>query len=468
MGGESNSDHSTPSQVRLEGSAGVQRLLSHFRPRLTVRMAKGELRAEMLVASAFLVVAVGLAALVPGRASGSSGVALLFTALYAVTSRIEFDVAAGYGMPTQLVLVPMLFAVPPGWVPLLVAGGLVLGKLPLILDGRRSADRLVVMLADAWHAVGPAAVFSLAHLGAPSWPDAPVLLLALLAQFGCDFTATVAREWLRLGELPRLSVRLIGAVYFTDLCLSPIGFAVAFAAADHPAAALIVLPLGALLTFFARDRRARMAAAVELSRAYRGTALLLGDVVEADDAYTGSHSRDVVDLVMAVAPRMGLNEDQLRNLEFAALLHDVGKIAIPNEIINKPGPLNDEERAIINTHTLEGEKMLENVGGVLAQVGRIVRSCHERYDGLGYPDGLAGSAIPVEARIVACCDAFNAMTTDRPYRAALPLSEALGELHAHRGTQFDPAVVDVLVAIHDEMEVSAAESAGAARALSAP
>jgi HD-GYP domain-containing protein (c-di-GMP phosphodiesterase class II) len=208
-----------------------------------------------------------------------------------------------------------------------------------------------------------------------------------------------------------------------------------------------------------------MAAAVELSRAYRGTALLLGDVVEADDAYTGSHSRDVVELVMAVGPRMGLDEDQLRNLEFAALLHDVGKIAIPNEIINKPGPLNDEERAIINTHTIEGEKMLENVGGALADVGRIVRSCHERCDGLGYPDGLVGTAIPVEARIVACCDAFNAMTTDRPYRAALPLAEALAELRTHRGTQFDPDVVDALVEIHADETASIAGSSHAGRAL---
>jgi HD-GYP domain-containing protein (c-di-GMP phosphodiesterase class II) len=293
------------------------------------------------------------------------------------------------------------------------------------------------------------------------------LLLALVAQFACDLSASVAREWLRLREIPRLSVRLIGAVYFTDLCLSPIGFAVAFAAAGRPAGALVVLPLGGLLMFFARDRRARMAAAVELSRAYRGTALLLGDVVEADDAYTGSHSRDVVELVMAVGPRLGLDADQLRNLEFAALLHDVGKIAIPNEIINKPGPLDDEERAIINTHTIEGEKMLENVGGVLADVGRIVRSCHERYDGLGYPDGLAGEEIPVEARIVACCDAFNAMTTDRPYRASLPLAEALSELRAHRGTQFDPDVVDRLLALHADADVSTAGSASAARAHSA-
>jgi HD-GYP domain-containing protein (c-di-GMP phosphodiesterase class II) len=155
---------------------------------------------------------------------------------------------------------------------------------------------------------------------------------------------------------------------------------------------------------------------------------------------------------MEVGPRLGLSEDQLRHLEFTALLHDVGKIAIPKEIINKPGRLNDEERALIETHTIEGETMLERVGGMLGEVGRLVRSCHERYDGLGYPDGLAGEAIPIEARIVCCCDAFNAMTTDRPYRAALPLTEALNELRACRGTQFDPRVVDRLLELHEGLE----------------
>jgi len=212
----------------------------------------------------------------------------------------------------------------------------------------------------------------------------------------------------------------------------------------------MTLPLSALLMFFARERRARMQSALELSRAFRGTALLLGDVVEADDEYTGVHSRDVVDLCMAVGPQLGLDEDQLRRLEFTALLHDVGKIAIPKEIINKPGRLTDEERAIIETHTIEGEAMLKRVGGLLGEVGRLVRSCHERYDGLGYPDGLVGEAIPIEARIVCCCDAFNAMTTDRPYRKALSLHEAVGELRTHRGTQFDPAVVDCLLAMHAE------------------
>jgi HD-GYP domain-containing protein (c-di-GMP phosphodiesterase class II) len=139
----------------------------------------------------------------------------------------------------------------------------------------------------------------------------------------------------------------------------------------------------------------------------------------------------------------------MRDLEFAALLHDVGKIRIPGEIINKPGPLSSEERAVIETHTLEGERLLEQVGGVLGDVGRIVRSCHEHFDGAGYPDGLAADAIPLEARIVSACDAFSAMTTTRSYRRALPVAEALSELRRCAGTQFDPVVVAVLT---DEIE----------------
>ncbi|HWJ49465.1 MAG TPA: HD-GYP domain-containing protein, partial [Solirubrobacteraceae bacterium] len=432
----------------LERSAGVLRLLAQFRPRLGERMPSNELRAEAIVALAFAIAVVPLAALMPGRGSHSPALALMFVILYAVTSRIEFDVGSGYGVPTQLVLIPMLFALPPGWVPLLVAAAWVVGKFPSYVNGTRYPDRALSAVANAWHAVGPALVFALARLGTPRWSEWKLLLAALGAELACDLAATVAREWLRLGEIPKLAVRLLIPVYLTDVCLAPIGLAIAFAAVGHPAAAMIALPLGGLLMFFARDRRAHIEATAELGRAYRGTALLLGDVVEADDAYTGSHSRDVVELVMAVGPRIGLNEDQLRKLEFTALLHDVGKIAIPKEIINKPGPLTDDERAVIETHTIEGETMLENVGGVLSEVGKTIRSCHERYDGLGYPDGLAGDAIPIEARIVACCDAFNAMTTNRPYRAALPLADALDELRVHRADQFDPHVVDVLLTLY--------------------
>ena len=174
---------------------------------------------------------------------------------------------------------------------------------------------------------------------------------------------------------------------------------------------------------------------------------LLGDVVGANDEYTGAHSRAVVDLVLAVCDRLGLDGASRRNAEFVALLHDVGKIRIPNSIINKPGPLDPEERAIVNTHTIEGQRLLERVGGLLAEIGELVRSCHERWDGRGYPDGLAGEEIPIISRIVCCCDAFHAMTTPRPYRPARPVAEALAELRLHAGSQFDPRVVGVLEAV---------------------
>jgi putative nucleotidyltransferase with HDIG domain len=167
-------------------------------------------------------------------------------------------------------------------------------------------------------------------------------------------------------------------------------------------------------------------------------------VVEADDAYTGSHSRGVVELSLGVAERLGLDSRQRRNTEFAALLHDVGKIAVPKEIINKPGPLDEDEWKIMHRHTIEGEEMLNRVGGVLAEVGRIVRSSHEHFDGSGYPDGLAGDEIPIEARIVTCCDAYSAMTTTRSYRKAMPVAKAIAELRSCAGTQFDPEVAAAL------------------------
>jgi HD-GYP domain-containing protein (c-di-GMP phosphodiesterase class II) len=200
------------------------------------------------------------------------------------------------------------------------------------------------------------------------------------------------------------------------------------------------------MSLFAREHRSQIDRTLELSHAYRGTAYLLGDVVEADDAYTGSHSRDVVELTLQVADRLALPPEDRRQAEFVALLHDVGKVRIPNEIINKPAALTAEERGIMNAHTIEGQRMLEQVGGLLGDVGRLVRSCHEHYDGSGYPDGLAGKEIPLIARIVACCDAFHAMTSDRSYRSALPLQEAVAELRANSGTQFDPLVVEALVA----------------------
>jgi putative nucleotidyltransferase with HDIG domain len=232
-----------------------------------------------------------------------------------------------------------------------------------------------------------------------------------------------------------------------DSFLFPLGVLTAIAADEAPAGALLVLALIPMLVGFGREREASIQRSLELGRAYRGTALLLRDLLEDDDEYTGHHTEDVVELSVAVANEMGVSEDIQRETEMGALLHDIGKIAVPDEILNKPGPLDDDEWAIMKTHTVEGERMLQQVGGLLSSVGVVVRASHERWDGGGYPDGLAGEAIPVAARIVSACDAFNAMTTDRSYRKALPLEVAIAELEKNSGTQFAPEVVTALVAV---------------------
>jgi putative nucleotidyltransferase with HDIG domain len=203
----------------------------------------------------------------------------------------------------------------------------------------------------------------------------------------------------------------------------------------------------AVVSLFARERRTRMEQLLELSNAYRGTALVLANVMGADDGYTGEHCRSVVSLCLQVAEQLNLSAAQRRNLEFGALLHDVGKIVIPKEIINKPEGLNDDEWAIIRTHTVEGQRLLDMVGGSMRQVGRIVRSHHERWDGDGYPDSLASDQIPLESRIISCCDTWNAMRTDRPYRKALPYHLALTEMEAVAGSQLDPRIVTALLKV---------------------
>ena len=202
------------------------------------------------------------------------------------------------------------------------------------------------------------------------------------------------REWLALGISPRAHLRFAVWVCSVDLALAPIGLLAATSAGLGGFAFVATLPLIGLLELFARQRRLRIDHALELGQAYRGTAFLLGDMIEADDAYTGSHSQQVVELVLAVADELGVDADTRRDAEFAALLHDVGKIHVPNEIINKRGPLDDAEWEVMHRHTIDGETMLNRVGGLLARVGGIVRATHEHYDGSGYPDGLAGERDP--------------------------------------------------------------------------
>jgi HD-GYP domain-containing protein (c-di-GMP phosphodiesterase class II) len=421
-------------------------LILASRERVAGRLADRDRSATALLAAGFLAAATTVAFAFDSARTPSLLVLAGLAAAYVFALRVEFEIGTGSAIPTQLVLVPMLFLLPVGAVPLVVAACLVSGYV-LEARGGIHLDRVLLRLVNAWHALGPVLVLGLAGESAPSWDDAWLYALALAAQWSFDFGACATRDWLGLGVSPRSQIKYWKSVLQVDLALAPVGLLAAFAAVSMEWAFVLPLPLLALLGVFAQERKARIDHALELSAAYRGTALLLGDVVEADDAYTGLHSRDVVDLVLGVCDELGVDARSRRDAEFAALLHDVGKIRIPGEIINKPGKLDPDERAIIETHTVIGEQLLKKVGGLLGEVGTIVRSCHERWDGGGYPDGLAGESIPLVARIVCACDAFSAMTTTRSYRAARPVGEALEELQRCAGTQFDPRVVDALVAV---------------------
>jgi diguanylate cyclase (GGDEF)-like protein len=195
-----------------------------------------------------------------------------------------------------------------------------------------------------------------------------------------------------------------------------------------------------------------------LERTFVSTVEALANALEASDEAVSSHARWISDAALAVGRDFGLEGKVARRLEYAALLHDIGKLGIPQEILNKPGPLTEEERAVIEAHPILGDRILAPIER-LTDIRAIVRACHERWDGDGYPDGKAGEDIPLEARIILVCDAFHAMVTDRPYRARLPVEEARRRLREGAGTQFDPRVVETFLRLEGglaELDRSAA------------
>ena len=416
------------------------------RARQRAPAARREKIVEISTSVALLVVAVVLPVAFSAEAP-PAGLTIALVLALALVYRVEFDVGAGYTSPLQLVFVPALFVIDPAWAPAVVAAGLVVGRMRDVLRDRNPARQLVVAVGNAWFAVGPALVLAAAGVDGLSSDEWLLYLLALLSQFVGDTVVGAGREWLVLGVQPRLQLRMTGLVFLVDVLLTPIGFLAAVAAQDAPLAFLLVLPLAGLLRVFARERSARIDQAIELSAAYRGTAFLLGEVIVADDEYTGEHSYGVIALSLEIADELGLSEDDRRLVEFGALLHDVGKIAVPKSIVNKPGPLDDDEWAVMRQHTIAGQRMLDKVGGSMTDVGAIVRASHERWDGKGYPDGVAGEDVPLPARIVSVADTFHAITTTRPYRRAQTPEAAIKELRACAGTQFDPEVVDALVSV---------------------
>jgi HD-GYP domain-containing protein (c-di-GMP phosphodiesterase class II) len=410
------------------------------------RLTRAEIRAETVIAAGLLAAVAALFVLDPNAHDADPRYFALSAILLTLSHGARIDLPYAWTSPVQLALVPTLFLLPAWLVPLAMMTAVVVARIPDVLHGNTAPARLLLSPGNTWFTVGPAAVLAAAGHPSPQETGLVVLLAMLAAQVGTDFVTSSIFQLLTRQIAFREQIQESLLVYGIDVALAPVGLLAALAIDDSPAYLALLGPIFGVLAIFARERRTRLQQLTELNGAYKGTALVLAEVVDADDAYTGRHTRDVVELSLAVADHLQLEEHRRRNVEFGALLHDVGKVAIPNEIINKPGPLTDAEWDVMRTHTIAGQRMLDRVGGFMREVGAIVRASHERWDGGGYPDGLAGTAIPLEARIISACDAYNAMTTTRPYRKAMVPGAAVQELARCSGTQFDPVVVEALLA----------------------
>ena len=422
-----------------------EHLVGEARERRKQRMESRERVIDSGSALLFLAVAITIAVLVPNERDTDFVLTACLVLGIALVARVRFEFGDIWTSAEELVFVPLVFLAPLNLVPLLAALATLLATFPEYVKGEWSRDRWITCIGDSWYSVSPTLVLAALAPGAPSLDDVWVYLLALAATSLTDFAWVSTRARLLHGRGVLDTWRVWFGMGRVSAILCMVGFFPALAAADEPLVLLSIGPLVWLLTVFSRDRSERWSATLELHRAYRGTVMLLVDVVEHDDDYTAEHSRSVVELARGVAQELEMDKYELQELEFAALLHDVGKIAIPKQILHKPAALTESEFEVMKTHTIEGQFMLDRIGGLLGRVGEIVRSCHERWDGKGYPDGLKGEEIPLAARIVFVCDAYNAMTTNRPYRAALPHEQALGELVENAGTQFDPDVVAAIV-----------------------
>jgi ribonuclease P protein subunit RPR2 len=194
--------------------------------------------------------------------------------------------------------------------------------------------------------------------------------------------------------------------------------------------------------------KAERAQRARLQESYMATVRALANAVEARDAYTGKHAERVAAYGLEIARALGSPLADDPQTEFGFLLHDVGKVAIPDAILYEPDPLTDAERALMERHPVIGAHILRGIE-FLGEAKGVVRHHHEHWDGSGYPDGLAGEDIPVAARVFAVADTLDALTTDRPYRPASPLADARAVIAGASGTQFDPAVVDAFAEVPD-------------------
>jgi len=265
-------DPATRAERGLARSLAAAAEIAASRERMRSRVLGRERTVTLALAGSFALAAVACAAVVPSETPFSIGVASLLIVVYAVVSQIEFEIGPGSAVPTELVLVPMLFVLPPGAVPLCVAAGLILGGIVERLRSRRHGERVTMLLSSAWHSVGPALVIGLLASGQPRWEDIPVYALALLSQFAFDTSAVVARH--RLGRETPITelVSPLAWVMLVDLALAPVALLVTFVAVDEPLAVLCVVPLAGLLYILGTERRRRIDESLVLGRAVEDAA----------------------------------------------------------------------------------------------------------------------------------------------------------------------------------------------------
>jgi HD domain-containing protein len=439
-------------------------LLAAWRERLARPMSDRESVVVGTLAVAYFVAALGVAFLLPWEGSVDPPAVALLVVLFALALRIHFEVGAGYVSSAQLVFVPLLFAVPLPLVPLLVPVGFAIDELRDLLTGRSHPHRWMNWLADSWFVLGPVLVLGLLAPGDPELGLAWIYVLALAAQAAIGVVAPVVRERVVGRIVLRDELRSAAAAYQVNVLLAPAGFVIAYGATQDPAWLVALAPLVGLLAALSRVHAARVDTLVDEHRDFWER--FVADSRTLERCWAGSDVsedwRCLPELSLAVAQELGLERTLRVDLALAA--RDAARRdAAPTP---SPEPELTEEHGEPACHPLATERRVEVLSAFLRErlfAGRaeqvvaelpadrglrrqaaLVRSSGERWDGGGYPDGLRGEEIPLGSRIIACCEAYSAMTSGREYRSPMSRETTLEELRRAAGARFDPGVVQAL------------------------